>query len=196
MQTKENTHTHTQQYRKKILPTHTHQNTLSKTYKKPNNNAKNYIQTIYQPPQNIRINKKKGFSLRLTFLFQNQCKSLNGVIAKIDNEKENAYIKTLADKSGKIYSPILNVVLYCYLLYLHYINQKSLYRDYRAYRKRKAWRVNTNERWNLRRWECVWTPYHLRQVSGVKLMIKSITLIISHPGPSSENGIYQLILNQ
>ena len=30
----------------------------------------------------------------------NQCKSLNGVIAKIDNEKENAYIKTLADKSG------------------------------------------------------------------------------------------------
>jgi hypothetical protein len=48
MQTKENTHTHTQQYRKKILPTHTHQNTLSKTYKKPNNNAKNYIQTIYQ----------------------------------------------------------------------------------------------------------------------------------------------------
>jgi hypothetical protein len=122
MQTKENTHTHTQQYRKKSPPTHTHQNTLSKTYKKTNNNAKNYIQTIYQPPQNIRINKKKGFSLRLTFLFQSQCKSLNGVIAKVDNEKENSFIKTLAAKSGKIYSPILNVVLYCYLLYLHYIN--------------------------------------------------------------------------
>ena len=50
---------------------------------------------------------------------------MNGVIAKIDNEKENAYIKTLADKSGKIYSPILNVVLYCYLLYLHYIIRKA-----------------------------------------------------------------------
>ena len=40
MQTKENTHIHTQQYRTKVPPPpHTHQNTLSKTYKKTNNNA-------------------------------------------------------------------------------------------------------------------------------------------------------------